>query len=382
MRVRRVVCAAFLLIAVLGIGHVLLQVGRIAVHVRLIGSWGKIGLNAQGKLRHVYQGPDRWTTLAEDEVQGRQMEFKLGAEEKTSWATVRSLESLSWHGANTPLAKERCTRLEGSPWGRVLRAGPTFYLYFVRTEALTWELRRYQVGEIPLKLASSTPLHGVRADATMHDRGGRGLVIDDEYFEFSDDTAVQVRVRLPRSVNDATCTAYFDSQIMFVWKQASVRPDWMDLTLFRLPEGIERTVTLEPELSADRVLAGAFGVMAALRPPLLNVYSTLSADRVAGPNSRSAWFRWWWRDPFLVAGANKLWTGVGLLVAAVCAWFARRAVRRRGLSRWWIAGVFLLGPMGLIWMRCTVPWVAIENGRAVNIGEWPEPERNGTEVFA
>ena len=90
------------------------------------------------------------------------------------------------------------------------------------------------------------------------------------------------------------------------------------------------------------------------------------------------------------------WLVASLALAAFCAWRARRAARERCATlrevRFWTATIFLLGPVGLLWMRFVLPRVPAEAvgkaRRAVDLdaspstGEpWPEPARDGVEVF-
>ena len=94
------------------------------------------------------------------------------------------------------------------------------------------------------------------------------------------------------------------------------------------------------------------------------------------------------RDPIFAGGEALGWLALSLLASLPGAVRAHRHASRRCVSslavRSWAIAVFLLGPVGAIWMRLSIPWVAVENGRAVNLEthEWPEPARKGTEVFA
>jgi hypothetical protein len=164
------------------------------------------------------------------------------------------------------------------------------------------------------------------------------------------------------------------------------------LRLFRPGrEAIERDVTLEPVRASEVLLANLAAAFAVLRPPPLAILSALS-PLPSGPDEL-----WWWRDPWLSGGRYPGWLVATLALAALLAWRARRDARERCATllevRFWTVAVLLLGPLGLLWMRLVLPRVPVEpvgqGRRAVNLesspsasAPWPEPAREGIEVFA
>lgn len=152
---------------------------------------------------------------------------------------------------------------------------------------------------------------------------------------------------------------------------------------------IVRDAVLTPTRAGEVFLANLTASLALLRPPPLNVASSLS------PLPKGQ--HWWWRDPWLAAGSYPGWLVASLAIAAFCAWRARRAARERCATtaavRFWTAAVFLLGPLGLLWMRLVLPRVPVESvggaQRAVNLdaspsssAPWPDPEPLGIEVIS
>ncbi len=150
-------------------------------------------------------------------------------------------------------------------------------------------------------------------------------------------------------------------------------------------------IALTPTRATEVALANLTAAFALLRPPPLAIASALSplpADRRE---------TWWWRDPWLAGGRYAGWLVASLALAGFCAWRGRRAARERCATvrevRLWTAAVFLLGPVGLLWMRFVLPRVPVEAvggaRRAVNLdaspstsAPWPEPKPLGIEVFS
>jgi hypothetical protein len=164
------------------------------------------------------------------------------------------------------------------------------------------------------------------------------------------------------------------------------------LRLFRPGQpDVVHDVVLTPTRPAEVALANLTAAFALLRPPPLAVASALSP---LATSRQEPW--WWWRDVWLAGGSYPGWLVASLALAAFCGWRARRAARERCATirevRFWTAAVFLLGPLGLLWMRFVLPRVPVESvggaRRAVNLdaspstgAPWPDPEPQGIEVF-
>ncbi|MCK6460547.1 MAG: hypothetical protein L6Q95_11720 [Planctomycetes bacterium] len=177
--------------------------------------------------------------------------------------------------------------------------------------------------------------------------------------------------------------------MMTAFVPADAGDERLRLRLFRPGQpAIVRDVLLTPTRAGEVILANLTASLALLRPPPLAVASALSPL----PAGR----RWWWRDPWLAAGSYKGWLALSLALAAFLAWRARRTARERCATaravRLWTAAVFLLGPLGLLWMRLVLPCVPVEPlggaRRAVNLdaspsssAPWPDPEPVGIEVL-
>jgi hypothetical protein len=165
------------------------------------------------------------------------------------------------------------------------------------------------------------------------------------------------------------------------------------LRLFRpLMPMAQHDVLLEPMRPSESIPANFAAALALLRPLPLNVAASLSPL----PKDPAESFRWWWRDPWLADGSYAGWLFASAALAALLALRARRVARERCATarevRLWTAAVFLLGPVGLLWMRLVLPRVPVERvgaaRRAVNLdaspsasAPWPEPARDGIEVF-
>ncbi len=153
---------------------------------------------------------------------------------------------------------------------------------------------------------------------------------------------------------------------------------------------VERDVRLEPARPSEILPANFAASLALLRPFPLNAASAASA-------LPKRWNAWWWRDPWLAGGSYPGWLLLSLGLAAFCAGRARRGARERCATRrevhLWTAAVFLLGPVGLLWMKLVLPRVPVEAvggaRRAVNLdaspstaAPWPEPKPLGIEVLS
>jgi hypothetical protein len=148
--------------------------------------------------------------------------------------------------------------------------------------------------------------------------------------------------------------------------------------------------TLEPTRASEWLPANLAASLALLRPLALNATSAASS-------LSDNWHDWWWRDPWLAGGRYAFWLVLSFVLAGFLAWRARRSARARCATprevRFWTAAVFLLGPIGLLWMRLVLPRVPVESvggsRRAVNLdaspsttAPWPDPKPLGIEVFS
>lgn len=156
---------------------------------------------------------------------------------------------------------------------------------------------------------------------------------------------------------------------------------------------IIRDIVVRPETVLEHTIAG-FGGLVALARPLPLVLASYFAD---APRDFEAMTSWWWLDPWFSGRRMTGWLVAALVLAALLGWWARRQALRRCASmravHFWTAVAVLLGPLGVIWMRLTVPWAVVEpvgdGVRAVNReatprndAPWPAPAAVGTEVFA
>jgi len=166
------------------------------------------------------------------------------------------------------------------------------------------------------------------------------------------------------------------------------RPDRINLGVTVVRDGGSEPrsmrAELRPIMGDQKFLVAAMGATTILGSPLANTIASLSRPI----EDELEYARRIVRDPIFAGGEALGWLLLSVLVSALAAAWAHRQAGRRLSSRnsvWaWTVAVFLLGPVGAIWMRLTIPWVAIEDGRAVNLesSAWPDPARKGTEVFA
>ena len=149
---------------------------------------------------------------------------------------------------------------------------------------------------------------------------------------------------------------------------------------------------LEPVTLKEKLPAWGMGILGALRPPVLNGWAFLSE----GPRTRGDMNGWWWRDPFFSSRSYPGWFLASLALGAAVALLAWRSARLRLPTRaaqiTRVAAVFLLGPLGLLWMRLAIGRTAVLSvgggKRAVDLestpdndAPWPTPDAKGTEVF-
>ena len=152
-------------------------------------------------------------------------------------------------------------------------------------------------------------------------------------------------------------------------------------------EFVVTDVRRRPHTAAERTWERAFGVLSCFRPPALNAASFASPP----PRTRGDLIARWLRSGFVAGGRHAGWLLASLLVGGLCAGLAARRARTRcasrGAVRAWAAAAFLLGPLGLLWMRLVVPARAVRetlegHRRAVDLpGPWPEPSATGWEVW-
>ncbi|MCE9634936.1 MAG: hypothetical protein K8T90_04455 [Planctomycetes bacterium] len=153
-------------------------------------------------------------------------------------------------------------------------------------------------------------------------------------------------------------------------------------------------VDLSPVTGAEHAMAWGRRLLAIVRPPVLSAASFATA----APANYEAMFSTWLTDPLYAGGSETLTLAICLLLGAACAVRARRQARLRvpaaGAVRFWTASAFLLGPVGLVWMRIVIPKQALMPcacgaSRAVSVetcsacaASWPTPKPTGIEVFA
>lgn len=149
---------------------------------------------------------------------------------------------------------------------------------------------------------------------------------------------------------------------------------------------------LEPVTPKEKLAAAAMGIVGVLRPPVLNAWAFVSD----GPRTRGDMNRWWWRDPFFSSRSYLGWFLASLALGAWMALLAWRSARVRLPTRTaqigWVVAVFLLGPLGLLWMKLAIGRIAVlpvgDGRRAVDLDAtpdnptpWPRPALEGTEVL-
>ena len=156
---------------------------------------------------------------------------------------------------------------------------------------------------------------------------------------------------------------------------------------------LRRDIEVRPESTAEYAAATLRGTVALPLPFPVALASFFSAQ----PRTWDDLYSWSVRDPLFAGGTSIGWLLVSLVLACACAWWARKQARMRCATeqavRFWMVAVFLLGPLGLVWMRFIVGGEAIEPvggaRRAVDLDAspataepWPEPLPTGTEVNA
>jgi len=156
---------------------------------------------------------------------------------------------------------------------------------------------------------------------------------------------------------------------------------------------LQKDIEIRPESAAEHAAATLRGSVTLPLPFPVAMASFFSAP----PRTWDELYSWSVRDPLFAGGTSIGWLLLSLVLACACAWFARKQARMRCATeravRFWTAAVFLLGPLGLVWMRLVLGRESIERiggaRRAVDLEAspatsepWPEPLPTGTEVHA
>jgi len=232
------------------------------------------------------------------------------------------------------------------------------------------------------------PVSQVEVVASFNNLPALTAIVGNEYWVFNADATIQERHPLAVDSRQFTNSKRDGARRLYVGVAGAVRPDGYGVQLVSLEPGrkpIVRTARIEPTTPDQERIVTGLGITAAFRPIALNGAALFAAaPRWEGELILAGY----WLDPLFAEHANAGWLlasfAVSLLCAAWVLWQARRRCLTIRVTALWAMAALLLGPTGVIWMRVSTPWVAIENGRAVNIEspEWPEPARNGTEVFA
>lgn len=381
----------FLLVAVVVIGHSMLQWGRVYVVNALEDTYGSIAIDEQGRLRHWDGSFDHYYWfLSADEVEGpggwTEDDWFQHAGIPVSTGVTRAPPQSKWLG----LKPDRPTVAGTVGFG--LGAGGSTML-MVRPDGSAYIRCATTGADGEVAIGERVPVEGEvsyppRVEGQRFVFGFVGFV-NDEYWVVNRDGQVMERqpvgIDLPTPVTYGAIAWSKKGEALLTLVEGPVRPDRMAVRviLFRRgQEPISRLATMEPVTEEQLWNASLLGVLGALRPvPLL-----LAAMANDVPPTRLAMLKRWWLDPYFAQGANSGWLGAAVMLTLLCTILAFRWARLRCASlatqAFWVVAVAALGPMGLIWMRLALPWYAIENGRAVNLGEWPNPELTGTEVFA
>jgi len=154
-----------------------------------------------------------------------------------------------------------------------------------------------------------------------------------------------------------------------------------------------KDIEVRPERGSEHAAAMLRGAVTLPLPIPVAVASYFSAQ----PRTWDDLYAWNVSDPFFAGGTSIGWLLASLALACACAWYARKQARMRCATeravRLWMAATFLLGPLGLVWMRFVLGRETIEPiggaRRAVDLDAspataepWPEPLPTGTEVNA
>ena len=362
----------FFLAVVVLIAHAIFLTGRRVALNALNDTYGSVGVDDQGRVRHWYDYYGIHTRiLSADEVEevgiregavdtqvrltaglplkDRRRERKLRRADHT--ADARQLMAFPYSNSGTHLAIAlRGTALE-------LRVSD----YVLRRKDATGQ-RIYD-----LAYTNSIPIEGEFSHIDMQVPGtydGRFVcVLNNEYWILTETGEFVQRQPLGHDVSlaqhsTAASGVGQSAARAFLLPGASFRPDRIPLRLIVARPGhdvIGRLIVLEPATEEQRWIAAGFGAMAALRPvPLL-----VAAMAWGEPTDPRQLFRAYWIDPYLAQGANVGWFAAAVAITLACAWFAFRWGQVRLASMpdcaFWVLAVLALGPIGLIWMRMSIP---------------------------
>ena len=415
--------ALMMLVVCLVLAHAALLWARDALVIATAEAYGNIGIDREGRVRHWVEDEEAETVtfLGADEMRAGETvardewrkEYDLPIDFGNCYPSPFPNTDADWIRSDTSI-RDGLRRATGWAWseehGLFVARGPSATeidlrgwgrLYALFQDMDGWLL----VGEDGRRFSKlvitrdtlGTPsfeLSEIPIEPPLLRTGeGRGWIVGDEFAgvlgaEFGVvDRSGRFKQRQPLGVlwRDVYATDDYESMRGFLASAAGARPDLLPLRAVVVKPGEEplvREIVLEPATPFLRRVAFGHGIVASLRPLPLNLF----ASTTEGASSVGAMMTNFWKDPLFGGGANRRWlvvTGIVSALAALLAW--RWASLRAPRARWfWAAAVMLLGPMGLLWMRLTIPWVAIENGRAVNIESppWPEPQPTGTEIYA
>ena len=230
------------------------------------------------------------------------------------------------------------------------------------------------------------PVQPAEIRAEYHNQPARSAIVGNEYWVFGDDATIRERHALPLDYRNVMNSKLEGSQRLLLALASPVQVDRYDVCLLVLEPGREpvaRTISIVPTAPDQIRIVTGLAMAAAIRPPLLNVAAMFRAP----PPTYVGLLGGYWLDPMFAEVEHVGWAVASLIIALLCAaWVlvqARRRLRNARSVAFWTFAALLLGPTGALWMRISIPWVAIEDGRAVNIksSDWPEPSRTGTEVI-
>ncbi|MEM8883058.1 MAG: hypothetical protein AAGD14_03225 [Planctomycetota bacterium] len=407
MNGRRGFDSLFLLVVTILLGHGLLFAGRMGL-LGLIGSaYGEIGLDEELRVRQWQTDRSTGETvfLAADEVSPGERITDGSWSADGEWdLACRFLVRVPTYRPGNPVSifdrfdrgkrridirdrfPERAWRSEGMSMKTVEHGRLISIIHdergsvFVQTNGTGIATYRIEEGEPAFEHRElDPPLDGLGYHRRLDAGDAFVGIVGNEYWILGRDGEFVQRQLLGTSYKWVTDVAPTGKQIgLLAWVDPA-RPDRLPVRMILARPGeeiVERNVVLEPVTLEQRVLVAGCGLLTAFRPLPLNIAA--AAGKVhAGPRAG-------WLDPWFDGGANREWLLLSMLASLLCAWRAASWARLRAPRHWiaWTTAVFLLGPMGLVWMRLALPWYAIENGRPVNLGDWPDPAPTGREVFA
>ncbi|MEM8883056.1 MAG: hypothetical protein AAGD14_03215 [Planctomycetota bacterium] len=364
------------LVAVLMVGHTVIDAGRFVLMSALGRSYGVAGLNEAGE-------PARWIPRPGADV-------PVMPDVKPIISLRIPLGRAVPHRPLTEFQKQHPNYSTSGGLGE-FRGQAIFYNSTPHTEVmqLTFGRNDRSGGVTSFVPDSKVRFEGVRGAPFIRTprvaAGGFQGVVCNEYWVLRWDGTVVTRQPLGFDIDSCQTYKLHEYDLLVARLGTSMRPDRIPYILSRFRPDTEpqhAELILEPRTDHQRGYVWGMGLVASLRPfPLL----ALSTARPECEDPLDLWTAWW-LDPLLFGGANEEWIAIGALVAVLCGWAAWRIAGLRCATRrdqcFWAVAVMLTGPLGLVWMRLALPWYAIENGRPVNLGEWPAPARSDREVIA